>query len=95
MLGEARQTLILRLEDWSRTRCGCAASACSAVLSRKFNEAVEAGRHVKPASHRNEAGRWMHFAEHDGPLLAQLHQEIHDRRNGVSAGQERLSFARA
>ena len=96
MLGEARQTLILRLEDWIRTRCGCpAASACSAVLSRKFNEAVEAGRHVKPASHRNEAGRWMHFAEHDGPLLAQLHQEIHDRRNGVSAGQERLSFARA
>jgi len=96
MLGEARQTLILRLEDWIRTRCGCpAASACSAVLSRKFNETVEAGRHVKPASHRNEAGRWMHFAEHDGPLLAQLHQEIHDRRNGVSAGQERLSFARA
>ena len=96
MLGEARQTLILRLEDWIRTRCGChAASACSAVLSRKFNEAVEAGRHVKPASHRNEAGRWMHFAEHDGPFLAQLHQEIHDRRNGVSAGQERLSFARA
>jgi hypothetical protein len=87
MLGEARQTLILRLEDWIRTRCGCpAASACSAVLSRKFNEAVEAGRHVKPASHRNEAGRWMHFAEHDGPLLAKLHQEIHDRRNGVSAG---------
>jgi hypothetical protein len=37
----------------------------------------------------------MHFAEHDGPLLAQLHQEIHDRRNGVSAGQERLSFARS
>jgi len=65
------------------------------VLSRKFNETVEAGRHVKPASHRNEAGRWMHFAEHDGPLLVQLHQEIHDRRNGVSAGQERLSFARA
>jgi hypothetical protein len=96
MLGEARKTLILRLEDWIRTRCGCpAASACSAVLSRKFNEAVEAGRHVKPASHRNEAGRWMHFAEHDGPLLAQLHQEIHDRRNGVGAGQERLSFARA
>ena len=96
MLGEARQTLILRLEDWIRTRCGCpSASACSAVLSRKFNEAVEAGRHVKPASHRNEAGRWMHFAEHDGPLLAQLHQEIHDRRNGVGAGQERLSFARA
>ena len=96
MLGEARQTLILRLEDWIRTRCGChAASACSAVLSRKFNEAVEAGRHVKPASHRNEAGRWMHFAEHDGPVLAQLHQEIHDRRNGVGAGQERLSFARA
>jgi hypothetical protein len=96
MLGEARQTLILRLEDWIRTRCGCpAASACAAVLSRKFNEAVEAGRHVKPASHRNQAGRWMHFAEHDGPLLAQLHQEIHDRRNGVSAGQERLSFARA
>jgi hypothetical protein len=96
MLGEARQTLILRLEDWIRTRCGGpAASACSAVLSRKFNEAVEAGRPAKPASHRNEAGRWMHFAEHDGPLLAQLHQEIHDRRNGVSAGQERLSFARA
>ena len=41
MLGDARQTLILRLEDWIRTRCGClAASACSAVLSRKFNEAV-------------------------------------------------------
>ena len=24
--------------------------------------AVEAGRHVKPASHRNEAGRWMQYA---------------------------------
>jgi hypothetical protein len=94
MLGENRQTFILRLEEWIRTRCGCPApSSCSGLLSKKFNEAVETGRHVKPASHRSEAGRWKYFVEHDGPMLAQLHQEIHDRRNHVSAGQGRLAFS--
>jgi hypothetical protein len=93
MLGENRQTLILRLEEWIRTRCNCPdASSCSSLLSRKFNEEVEAGRHTKPASHRNEAGRWKYFLEHDGSVLARLHQQIHDRRNGVAPGQSRLSF---
>jgi len=96
MLDENRQTLIVRLEDWVRSRCNCRdAASCSSLLSRKFNEEVEAGRHVKPASHRNELGRWKLFAEHDGPALARLHQDIHDRRNGVSPGQSRLAFARA
>ena len=93
MLGENRQTLILRLEEWIRTRCNCPdASSCSSLLSRKFNEEVEVGRHAKPASHRNEAGRWKYFIEHDGSVLSRLHQQIHDRRNGVGPGQSRLSF---
>jgi hypothetical protein len=95
LLDEGRQTLILRLEEFIRTRCGCPnASSCSAQVSKMFNEAVEVGRHVKPPSHSNEAGRWKHYVEHDGPVLARLHQELHDRRNGVRADQPRLSFAR-
>jgi len=93
MLGETRQTLIVRLEDWIRTRCNCPeASSCSSLLSRRFNEEVEAGRHAKPPSHKNELGRWRHFVEHDGAVLSRLHQDIHDRRNGVSSGQGRLAF---
>ncbi|NDD31693.1 MAG: hypothetical protein EB084_25875 [Proteobacteria bacterium] len=90
MLAENRQTLILRLEEWIRTRCKCPEpSSCASLLSRKFNEEVEAGRHVKPSAHRNEAGRWKYFVEHDGPVLAGLHRDIHDRRNGVTPGQTR------
>ena len=93
MLGENRKTLILHLEDWIRTRCNCSEpSSCSSLLSRRFNEEVEAGRHVKPPSHRNEAGRWKYFVEHDGAVLARLHQDIHNRRNGVIPGQSRLPF---
>jgi hypothetical protein len=68
------------------------AASCSSLLSRKFNEEVEAGWHVKPASHRSELGRWKLFVENDGPVLTRLHQDIHDRRNGVSPGQSRLAF---
>lgn len=94
MLGETRQTPIVRLEEWIRTCCQCPrASSCSALLSRRFNEEVEAGRHLKPISHRSETGAWRHFVEHDGPVLSRLHQQIHDRRNGVIAGQTRLVFA--
>lgn len=94
MLGETRQTPIVRLEEWIRTRCQCPrASSCSALLSRRFNEEVEAGRHLKPYSHRSETGAWRHFVEHDGPVLSRLHQQIHDRRNGVIAGQTRLIFS--
>ena len=94
MLGENRQTPIVRLEEWIRTRCQCPrAPSCSALLSRRFNEEVEAGRHVKPFSHRSETGSWRHFVEHDGPVLFRLHQQIHDRRNGVIAGQTRLIFS--
>ena len=93
MLGENRKTLILHLEDWIRTRCNCSEpSSCSSLLSRRFNEEVEVGRHVKPVSHRNEAGRWKYFVEHDGVVLARLHQDIHDRRSGVIPGQSRLPF---
>ena len=57
-----------------------------------FNVEVEAGRHVKPASHRNEAGRWNLYMEHDGPLLQRLHQQLEDDRKGVRPNQTRLSF---
>ena len=94
MLGENRQTLIMGLEKWIGAHCKCETpSRCSSVLGKMFNVEVEAGRHVKPASHRNEAGRWNLYMEHDGPVLARLHQQIHDQRNGVVSGQSRLSFS--
>ena len=84
MLGENRQTPILQLEDWLRTRCQCPdAPSCSSLISRKFNK-LEAGRYAKPALHGNELGKWKHFAEHDGLVLSRLHQDIHDRRNRLS-----------
>ena len=96
LLAENRQTPIMRFEEWIRRVCGCAEAArCSAQLSRAFNDAVATGRHVKPAAHRDaEAQRWRLFEEHDGAMLGALHRELHDRRNGVQAGQQRLAFGR-
>jgi len=96
LLAENRLTPILRFEDWIRRRCGCPdASRCSSQLKRIFNEAIEAGRHIKPASHRDhETQRWKLYEEHDGAMLGELHRELHDRRNGVQAGQQRLEFGR-
>ena len=93
LLDENRQTLILRFEEWIRRHCSCSdASRCSSTLSRKFNEAVSAGHHVKPASNKDETGRWKLFNEHDGAFLVKLHQELHDRRSGLPTGQSRLVF---
>ena len=95
MLGENRRTLIVRLEKWIGTHCKCETpSRCSSVLGKMFNVEVEAGRHVKPLSHRNEAGRWNLYMEHDGPLLQRLHQQLEDKRKGVRPNQTRLSFTR-
>jgi len=96
LLAENRLTPILRFEDWIRRRCSCPdASRCSSQLKRIFNEAVAAGRHIKPASHRDhETQRWKLYEEHDGAMLGELHRELHDRRNGVQAGQQRLEFGR-
>ena len=95
MLGENRRTLIPRLEKWIGTHCKCETpSRCSSVLGKMFNVEVEAGRHVKPLSHRNEAGRWNLYMEHDGPLLQRLHQQLEDKRKGVRPNQTRLSFTR-
>ena len=94
LLGESRQTPILRLEQWLGRACRCPApSRCSSELGKLFKEAVAGGRHGKPASHFDAATqRWKLFAEHDGAVLVALHQEIHDRRDGLRPGQARLCF---
>jgi hypothetical protein len=54
------------------------------LLSRKFSQDVEAGRHAELTLHKNKEGRWKHFVDQDGPALSRLHWELHDCRNGVS-----------
>ena len=95
MLSENRQTPIPSLKKWIGTHCGCETpSRCSSVLGKMFKAEVEAGRHVKPASHRNGDSRWNYYTEHDGPLLQRLHQQLEDNRKGVRPNQTRLSFTR-
>jgi len=60
------------------------ASSRSGLLSRKFSQDVEAGRHAELTLHKNKEGRWKHFVDQDGPALSRLHWELHDCRNGVS-----------
>ena len=94
ILSENRKTPIVRFEQWIGRVCRCdAPSRCSSQLSKSFKEAVESRRHVKPASHWDAAcQRWKYFEEHDGDILQELHQEIHDRRNHILPGQARLVF---
>jgi hypothetical protein len=94
MLGESRQTPIVRFEKWIGTHCECKTpSRCSSVLAKMFKVEVEAGRHAKPRTHKNEAGAWNLYVEHDGPLLQRLHQQLHDKRKGVDENQARLTFS--
>ena len=91
MLGEHRRTPILRFEPWITRVLRCTqASSCSAELKRRYNASVASGAHVKPISHRDAMGHWSLFEEHDGTHLRVLHQAIHDARNGVQPGQQRL-----
>ncbi len=96
LLGENRKTPIPRFEQWISKVLRCSnASKCSSELSRRFNNSVSSGEHIKPLSHRNAAGNWNFFEEHDGSHLRILHQAIHDARNGVvvvTEKQRRLSF---
>jgi hypothetical protein len=96
LLGENRKTPIPRFEQWISKVLRCSdASKCSSELSRRFNISVSSGEHIKPSSHRNAAGNWNFFEEHDGPHLRILHQALHDARNGVvvvTEKQRRLSF---
>ena len=94
MLGESRRTPIVRFEKWIGTHCECKTpSRCSSVLAKMFKVEVEAGRHAKPRTHKNEAGAWNLYVEHDGPLLQRLHQQLHDKRKGVDENQARLTFS--
>lgn len=95
MLAEERKTPILRFENWIQRVLKCPApSKCSSVLKKDFNDSVTRGEHMKPASHRNSVtGAWNLYEEHDGAHLTQLHQAIHDRRNGVSQRQPSLLFS--
>ena len=91
MLGENRRTPILRFEQWITRVLRCTqASSCSAELKRRYNASVASGAHVKPISHRDAMGHWSLFEEYDGTHLRVLHQAIHDARNGVQPGQQRL-----
>ena len=91
MLGERRRTPILRFEPWITRVLRCTqASSCSAELKRRYNASVASGAHVKPISHRDAMGHWSLFEEHDGTHLRLLHQAIHDARNGVQPGQQKL-----
>jgi hypothetical protein len=100
LLAEHRRTPIHSIETWlghcvaiPGASCRCETpSSCSSQLGRKFVEAVNTGRHVKPATHWNpECQKWKLFEEHDGDVLRLLHLEIHDKRSGVRPGQMRLT----
>jgi len=86
LLGENRRTPILRFERWIGTALRCPKpSGCSSVLKQRFNASVAVGEHAKPAGHRDFSGGWVLFEEHDG-----AHQAMHDVRNGLQPGQQRL-----
>ena len=74
VLGESRRTPIARFEKWIGAHCECKTpSSCSSALGKMFKVEVEAGRHAKPPSHKNEAGARNLYVEHDGPLLQRPH----------------------
>jgi len=92
MLAENRRTPILRFERWIGTALRCPNPAgCSSALKQRFNASVASGEHAKPAGHRDFSGGWVLFEEHDGAHLRALHQALHDARNGLRPGQQRLS----